>query len=114
MLKLEKKCSECQASFSCGGNCWCMQFPVIMPLDVTADCLCPTCLTQKIQLYLTEYLEELTPEKVAKIQSLPQGNLIEGIDYTINERGLYIFSKFYLLKRGTCCQNGCLNCPYKK
>lgn len=38
--------------------------------------------------------------------------LIKDIDYTINEDGDLVFTKTYLLKRGHCCQSGCLNCPY--
>jgi len=38
--------------------------------------------------------------------------LIKGKDYYINERGLYVFTRHYLLKRGYCCKNGCKHCPY--
>lgn len=38
--------------------------------------------------------------------------LIEGVDYIFNDQGLMILTKEYLLKRGRCCQSGCLNCPY--
>ncbi len=38
--------------------------------------------------------------------------LIEGEDYYFNENGLMVFTAAYLLKRGYCCGNGCLNCPY--
>lgn len=40
--------------------------------------------------------------------------LIEGIDYTINEAGFYVFTSWYLLRQGKCCGNGCQNCPYQK
>ncbi|MGB1314867.1 MAG: DUF5522 domain-containing protein [Chitinophagales bacterium] len=43
-----------------------------------------------------------------------QAKLVEGIDYIINETGLLVFTKHYLLKRGYCCGNGCQNCPYTK
>lgn len=108
----EKKCSVCQTSFSCGGTCWCTELPPIFPMDGTIDCLCKSCLTEKTKQYLNGYVEELTSEKITKIQSLPKGKLVEGIDYTISPQGLYVFSKFYLVKRGTCCGNGCTNCPY--
>lgn len=32
--------------------------------------------------------------------------------FYINESGLYVFTKQYLLQRGYCCGNGCLHCPY--
>jgi len=38
--------------------------------------------------------------------------LIEGIDYYINADGLMVFTKEYHLKRGYCCKNKCLNCPW--
>jgi hypothetical protein len=38
--------------------------------------------------------------------------LIQGIDYYINAEGKYVFTEHYLLKRGRCCSNGCLHCPY--
>jgi hypothetical protein len=39
-------------------------------------------------------------------------NLIQGTDYIIDELGNLIFTKEYHLKRGYCCQNGCVNCPF--
>lgn len=30
----------------------------------------------------------------------------------LDERGLVVFTGEYLLRRGYCCGNGCLNCPY--
>lgn len=38
--------------------------------------------------------------------------LIKDIDYIINQDGDLVFTASYLLKRGHCCQSGCLNCPY--
>ena len=37
---------------------------------------------------------------------------VEGVDYTMNPQGYRIMTEFYLVKRGYCCSNGCLNCPY--
>ena len=37
--------------------------------------------------------------------------LVEGLDYTVTN-GLLTFTRSYLLRRGTCCQNGCQHCPY--
>lgn len=36
----------------------------------------------------------------------------EGIDYYILPNGNLVFTAHYLLERGYCCGNGCLNCPY--
>lgn len=35
-------------------------------------------------------------------------------DYYFLPNGLMVFTAHYLLKRGYCCGNGCLHCPYKK
>ena len=36
----------------------------------------------------------------------------EGVDYYIDERGLWVFTEAYHLKRGYCCESGCKHCPY--
>ncbi|MCR6719274.1 MAG: DUF5522 domain-containing protein [Chitinophagaceae bacterium] len=41
---------------------------------------------------------------------MPQ--LIEGIDYYVNEEGLVVLTEKFLLDRGYCCGNGCKHCPY--
>ena len=33
-------------------------------------------------------------------------------DYYLNAAGLVVFTRSYHLKRGYCCGNGCINCPY--
>lgn len=38
--------------------------------------------------------------------------LVLGQDYVLDERGRAVFSREYLLSMGSCCGNGCLNCPY--
>jgi hypothetical protein len=38
--------------------------------------------------------------------------LIEKEDYYLDENGLLVFTKKYLLQRGTCCGNGCRHCPF--
>lgn len=38
--------------------------------------------------------------------------LREGIDYYINSDDNLVFTKEYHLKRGYCCKNKCLNCPW--
>jgi hypothetical protein len=37
--------------------------------------------------------------------------LIEGEDYYL-EKGNWVFTAKYLLRRGHCCRSGCRNCPY--
>ena len=38
--------------------------------------------------------------------------LEEGADYYINDDGLFVFTGAYHTKRGYCCQNKCLHCPW--
>ena len=38
--------------------------------------------------------------------------LIKGEDYYLDNMGRYVFTSEYLLKRGYCCESGCLHCPY--
>lgn len=33
-------------------------------------------------------------------------------DYYTNEQGFVVFTAAYHQKRGYCCKNGCLHCPY--
>ncbi len=39
-------------------------------------------------------------------------DLVEGIDYYLNEGGLLVFTEKFLLDRGYCCGSGCKHCPY--
>lgn len=38
--------------------------------------------------------------------------LIEGEDFYYNEQGFVVLTRSYHLKKGFCCGNGCLYCPY--
>ena len=38
--------------------------------------------------------------------------LVEGLDYHLEGDGRWVFSAWYLLKRGACCESGCRHCPY--
>ena len=33
-------------------------------------------------------------------------------DFYYNDEGLVVFTAEYLLERGYCCGNGCINCPF--
>jgi hypothetical protein len=39
--------------------------------------------------------------------------LIEGIDYTLDNQGRRVFTASYLLSLGYCCGLECRNCPYR-
>jgi hypothetical protein len=120
-LTKEKKCSSCEESFGCtntkeNGKCWCDAFPPIFEPNSAVDCLCSSCLKVATIQKINKYTASLSPEQALtnKAKDLPKTKeLIEGIDYTI-ENGLYVFSAWFHLKRGSCCGNNCRNCPYKK
>ncbi|RYY47746.1 MAG: hypothetical protein EOO06_11870 [Chitinophagaceae bacterium] len=38
--------------------------------------------------------------------------LKEGEDYYFNEAGLMVLTETFHLKKGFCCGNGCIHCPY--
>lgn len=38
--------------------------------------------------------------------------LFDDDEFYVNDSGLFVFTAEYLLKRGYCCGNGCLHCPY--
>jgi hypothetical protein len=44
---------------------------------------------------------------------MKSGELIEGIDYYINEDGLMVLTEKYHRDKGFCCGMGCLHCPYE-
>lgn len=39
--------------------------------------------------------------------------LVEGVDFYINEEGFVVLTAKYHLERGYCCGNGCKLCPYE-
>ncbi|WP_255153559.1 DUF5522 domain-containing protein [Ferruginibacter sp. HRS2-29] len=40
-------------------------------------------------------------------------NLIEGEDFYYNSAGYIVLTEKFHLKKGFCCGNGCLHCPYE-
>ncbi|MGZ3786945.1 MAG: DUF5522 domain-containing protein [Bacteriovorax sp.] len=43
---------------------------------------------------------------------MKNNQLIPNTDFYINSKGDLVFTEEYHLKRGHCCQSGCLHCPY--
>ena len=113
-----KSCSICNSEFECGvsnaaGSCWCNGYPAVMPADYSRDCQCPACLARTVAGRIDDAMKS---ESFSTMFDLArsykdQTGLIEHIDYTI-ESGHYVFTRWYLMKRGYCCGNGCRNCPY--
>lgn len=113
-----KRCSACHAVLVCGSaqageSCWCLDYPAIMPADFQQDCLCADCLGIAIQEKIAEFIKTSSRQELLTVASQYRGNdkLIQGIDYLI-ENDQYVFTAWYHLKRGSCCGNGCKNCPY--
>lgn len=118
LAAMKQQCADCQGEFSCEANsglCWCGSFPAIMPLEINQTCRCPACLAKAIAKQIDQSLLEHGCEKMVELarQYQNKSELVELIDYTI-ENGKMVFSKWYHLKRGTCCGNDCRNCPYDK
>lgn len=114
---MNKRCSLCQAEFSCGSDidgegCWCASLPAVMPLTFERGCECPACLARTIGKRITSLIARTPVADMVQL-AVPwrDGQLHEHIDYEI-EDGKYVFSKWFHLKRGICCGNGCRNCPY--
>lgn len=116
-----KNCSSCSIAFNCGdtvggSKCWCNDFPPIFAPSDVIDCLCPSCFKNACVVKIEDYVSTITPEIATenRAKDLPKStNLIEGIDYYL-ENGKVVFKKWFHLKRGYCCTNGCRHCPYKK
>jgi len=90
-----------------------MNLPALLEPNSELNCFCPSCLAKAIGSDIDKKLNGKTQgqmlEFVRRFQK--NGGFVEYIDYTI-ENGKYIFTKWYHLKRGECCDNGCKNCPY--
>ena len=115
-MKSSQPCSECGTPFACecaSGACWCNDYLVIMTSEFPWDCRCPSCLAKAIGRTIEARLTTLPLADAVMLakQQPASGRLLEHIDYTI-EKGSYVFSRWYLLKQGKCCGNGCRNCPY--
>jgi hypothetical protein len=77
------------------------------------DWFCPSCLSEAINQKIDSLVREKGMEEFQKFVEphRTQTKLVKNVYYTIND-GLYVFSKWYLIKQGDCCNNGCKNCPY--
>ena len=100
---------------SLNDSCWCYAKPRIS-LDIEKkDCLCPKCLEDEMAQIInisSDTIPEDIKKQILKSSNGVDGTLTEGVDFSYDEQGMMVLSKWYLLKRGYCCNNGCLNCPY--
>ena len=119
-MSKEQQCLQCGCEFACGADnsintCWCQSYPPILEVKAELACLCPACLKQEIVAKLPGYLHSLDHEQALALAQNYSSNapLQEGIDYVMDNQ-LMVFSAWFHLKRGYCCGNGCVNCPYPK
>jgi len=101
----DKHCERCGQSFTCRASsisaCCCADIQVSAAARAAiasrySDCLCADC------------LQELSQAE----KPLSRSELVQGEHYYFNENGLMVLTSAYLLRRGYCCKNGCLHCPY--
>ncbi len=86
-----------------------MDYPPVLE-RIIGDCMCEKCLQAEVAVKIEAYTQSGIPVNLReKIKT--NTKLIENIDYYI-ENGLYVFTSWFHLKRGSCCQNGCRHCPY--
>jgi hypothetical protein len=114
---MTRQCPVCKTEFECGaeqaaGSCWCAVLPPVLTVDPTQDCLCRACLLRAIEDRIDLELKLNGVAAMVQLASRYRGQteLIDGLDYRI-ENGDTVFSKWYHLKRGSCCDNDCRNCP---
>lgn len=105
-------CPRCKKSFPCNArdvhDCACIHVqlqPVTREYLAKTNfgCLCNDCLVQLNEMVT---LAAQTPfPKDGK-------ELTEGLHYYM-EGGLMVFTEFYHIQRGYCCEKGCRHCAYK-
>lgn len=77
--------------------------------------MCPNCLHQSVQAAIKSYCEAVkNGERINEAHKfIPTSkNLLEGIDFYL-ENGLMVLTEWFHLKKGNCCGNRCRHCPYE-
>ena len=113
---MNRNCYKCNQSFhcdsKCDSHCWCIDYPAISHFDDSASCLCTHCLPKHIASKLEDFIEfNSTNDVIRFAKQYEEKKPIEHIDYT-TKNGNIIFTKWFHLKRGDCCKNDCVNCPF--
>jgi len=118
MTSQAKQCPACNTEFTCCPApgvtaCWCHSYPAMIAVEPGQACRCPDCLAILVREGITRLLDSTTHAEALLLASRYRGNmvLLENVDYTI-EAGRLVFTRWYHLKRGSCCTNGCRHCPY--
>jgi hypothetical protein len=79
------------------------------------ECYCNVCLREKITVQANQMMDcisiddALQPNEINAL-GVPK-HLIQGIDYYC-DGPYFVFTKWYHLRKGYCCSNGCKHCPY--
>ncbi|MEQ9591373.1 MAG: DUF5522 domain-containing protein [Cyclobacteriaceae bacterium] len=111
------KCNRCSKSFSCGAaissTCWCRELPPLLSVNEGDSCLCKTCLVEEANRKIEVLVGEWKAGKLKEgmFQDYQTSKSVEGIDFYMG-KGNLVFTQWYHLKRGYCCESGCRHCPY--
>jgi tRNA (guanine-N7-)-methyltransferase len=71
--------------------------------------------SEKMDKVLQKYLKDeagLVVENKKEVKEDEEFDPSDDSLYYVNDSGFVVFTADYLLQRGYCCGNGCLNCPY--
>jgi len=108
--EVEKHCLRCGAAFVCKTgdikNCQCSTVELsdetkIFLAKTNFDCLCNKCLMEFNKL-VKEFRDESLP---------PPEAMVEDVHFYVENQCL-VFTEFYHILRGYCCESGCRHCPY--
>jgi hypothetical protein len=104
-------CPRCNAEFECNAhdiaNCKCVHVQVQPKTreflaKTEYGCLCCDCLVQ---------LNDLVIRASQSPFPVDNESLIEGLHFYMDD-GLMVFTEFYHIQRGYCCEKGCRHCAY--
>lgn len=115
-----KICPRCHTSFECKVSliheCQCADVSLTEDSNNYIqvhyqDCLCRTCL---LAIQEGIHQESNTDQVPTPSDHHDHINIspVPDEDYYINEKGQWVFTRHYHLKRGYCCKSGCKHCPY--
>lgn len=107
-------CSNCTLPFKCNaetGNCWCGELPTILEGSNQLTCLCSSCLPIEIKNKIAHLINDFQITGINHATTFKELPVTHTYDYTI-ENHHWLFTSWYHLRRGSCCGNGCRNCPY--
>jgi hypothetical protein len=125
-LSRDEQCPVCGGDNRCRvakghlykGPCWCDE--IIVPSQILRAlaanrlepaCLCRSCLETVARLGHQEENPAPVQSKIRELLENSHSASSEEDSYH-DSNGNVVFTAAYHLKRGTCCGNGCLHCPF--